>query len=226
MQNYYLYNKYYIYYTSSSSAYYITLKNGKKVEDALSEMLDNNTTNSTIKTYIDNWYNNNMTSYTSKLEDTVWCNDRSIGTLNGWNPDGGSSTSYLYFSGNNRVYSTYSPSLTCSRDIDKFTTSTSTGNGKLTNPVGLITADEIMLAGGKGGTSNSSFYLYTGSNSWWAGSPFDFYNYYAVEFDLSSGNLYYGYVNNSAAGVRPAVSLAPGTEMIGSGTVDDPYQVN
>ena len=219
-------NVYYIYYTNSSTAYYITLKNGKKVEDALSEMLDNNTTNSTIKTYIDNWYNNNMTSYTSKLEDTVWCNDRSIYTLNGWDPDGGSSTRYLYFSGRNRAYSTYSPSLTCSRDIDKFTTSTSTGNGKLTNPVGLITADEIMLAGGEGGSTNSSFYLYTGSNYWWAGSPYYFHNYYADEFVLYSGILDDYNVNNSWAGVRPAVSLAPGTEMIGSGTVDDPYQVN
>ena len=219
-------NVYYIYYTSRSYAYYITLKNGKKVEDALSEMLDYNTTDSTIKTYIDNWYNNNMTSYTSKLEDTVWCNDRSIGTLNGWNPDGGSSTSYLYFSGYNRVYSTYSPSLTCSRDIDKFTTSTSTGNGKLTNPVGLITADEIMLAGGKGGTSNSSFYLNTGSNDWWAGSPGYFGDGGAVEFNLGSGYLGYGGVGGSSAGVRPAVSLAPGTNVSGSGTVDDPYVVS
>jgi hypothetical protein len=219
-------NVYYIYYTSSSYAYYITLKNGKKVEDALSEMLDYNTTDSTIKTYIDNWYNNNMTSYTSKLEDTVWCNDRSIGTLNGWNPDGGSSTGYLYFSGHNRAYNTYSPSLTCSRDIDKFTTSTSTGNGKLTNPVGLITVDEIMLAGGKNGTSNSSFYLYTGSNYWWAGSPNSFSYGNAIEFILSSGYLLYNYVNNSSAGVRPAVSLAPGTNVSGSGTVDDPYVVS
>ena len=224
-------NVYYIYYTSSSNAYYITLKDGKKVEDALSEMLDNNTTDSTIKTYIDNWYNTNMTDYTSKLEDTVWCNDRSIGSLNGWNPDGGTTTgswtSYsLLFSGYNRVYSTYSPSLTCSRDIDKFTTSTGTGNGKLTNPVGLITTDEIMLAGGRGDTSNSSFYLYTGSNYWWAGSPGYFRDDDAGGFFLYSGTLRTVYVYYSSFGVRPAVSLAPGTNVSGSGTGDDPYVVS
>jgi hypothetical protein len=169
-------NVYYICYTSSGAAYYITLKDGKKVEDALSEMLDNNTNNSTIKTVIDNWYSTNMTGYTNKLEDTVWCNDRSIGTKNGWDPNGGvtsgnSWTIYsLLFSAYNRLYSTHSPSFTCSRNIDKFTTSTSNGNGKLDYPVGLLTADEIMLAGGKGGTSNNNYYLYTGK-SYWAGSP-------------------------------------------------------
>ena len=95
-----------------------------------------NANSSTIKTAIDNWYQSNMTSYTDKLEDTVFCNDRSISALNGWNPDGGSATAYLYFSGYNRAYSTYSPSLTCTNKNDSFTVSeTATGNGKLTYPV-------------------------------------------------------------------------------------------
>ena len=222
---------YYIYFTNSSTAYYITLKDGKKVEDALSEMLDNNTNNSKIKTVIDNWYSTNMTSYTTKLEDTVWCNDRSIGTKNGWDPNGGVTSGNwnnyaLSFSAYNRVYSTHSPSLTCSRNIDKFTTSTSNGNGKLDYPVGLLTADEIMLAGGKGGASNNSYYLYTGK-SYWAGSPYYFFDGVAFEFRVfSDGGLDGDVVTNSAPGVRPSVSLASGTEMIGSGTGDDPYVVS
>ena len=223
---------YYIYFTNSRIAYYITLKDGKKVDDALSEMLDNNTNNSAIKTVIDNWYSTNMTNYTNKLEDTAWCNDRSIGTKNGWDPNGGVTsgnwTNYaLLFSVYNRVYSTHSPSLTCSRNIDKFTTSTSNGNGKLDYPVGLLTADEIMLAGADGSfTANDSYYLYTGGY-YWAGSPFVFFDNYADEFYvISDSNLFYLNVSVSAPGVRPSVSLAPGTEMIGSGTVDDPYQVD
>ena len=222
---------YYIYYTDDSSLYYITLKDGKKVDDALSEMLDDNTNNSTIKTEIDNWYSENMTGYTTKLEDTVWCNDRSIGTKNGWDPNGGVTSGNwpnysLLFSAYNRVYSTHSPSLTCSRNIDKFTTSTSNGNGKLDYPVGLLTADEIMLAGGKGGASNNSYYLYTGK-SYWAGSPYYFFDGVAFEFRVfSDGGLDGDVVTNSAPGVRPSVSLASGTEMIGSGTGDDPYVVS
>ena len=38
-----------------------------------------------------------MTEYTTYLEDTVWCNDRSVDDLGGWNPNGGDITSYLYF---------------------------------------------------------------------------------------------------------------------------------
>ena len=220
---------YYIYYTDDSSLYYITLKDGKKIEDALSEMLDNNTNNSAIKTVIDNWYNTNMTNYTNKLEDTVWCNDRSIGTKNGWDPNGGITSgvnSNLFFSAYDRAGSIYSPSLTCSRDIDKFTTSSSNGNGKLDYPVGLLTADEIMLAGGKVRTSNNSYYLYTG-DLYWAGSPFALNYKYVFEFYVNSdGSLSGSLVVSTGPCVRPSVSLASGTEMTGSGTVDDPYIVN
>ena len=218
----------YVYYVyNSTTAYYITLENGKKVEVALSEMLTNssNENNSTIKTAIDNWYSTNMTSYTSYLEDTIYCNDRTIGTLNGWNPDGGSTTQYLQFSPYTRAYTTYAPSLTCTKN-DAFTVAeTSSGNGDLTYPVGLLTSDEITLAGGKGSTTNSTYYLYTNQN-YWAGSPDYFGIDDANEFRVSSA----GVLNNInvlfAYGVRPSVSLKPGTVLTGGdGTVSNPYVV-
>ena len=214
----------YVYYVPDETAYYITLTNGKKVEDALDEMFTN-TNDSTIKTTIDTWYASNMTSYTNKLEDTPYCNDRTIYQLNGWNPNGGSTTSYLYFNAYGRTQSPYTPSLTCNTN-DAFTVSASTGNGKLTYPVGLLTADEIMLAGGKRGTSNSTYYLYT-NRAWGSGSPYDFNDIDAYEFSvLSLGNLNYYYVTN-AFGVRPAVSLKPGTKFAsgGTGISTNPYVV-
>ena len=217
---------YYIFYLDGDVAYYITLSNGKKVEDALSEMLDYNTNDSTIKTVIDTWYSNNMTSYTNKLEDTVWCSDRSIYAKNGWDPDSKVSNYDLKFSAYNRVRNEYSPSLTCSRDIDKFTTSTSTGNGSLTYPVGIITTDEVMLAGGAFGVGNDSYYLYTESVMWFL-SPHIYVNIDAGVFaEGANGCIGYTGVGNTAweVGVRPSVSLAPGTEMSsGNGTVDSPY---
>ena len=218
----------YVYYVNSSAkAYYITLTNGKKVEDALSEMLTNssNENSSTIKTAIDTWYQTNMTSYTSMLEDTPFCNDRTIGTLNGWDPNGGSATDYLYFSPRNRAYETYTPSLTCTKN-DAFTVSeTATGNGDLIYPVGLLTSDETMLAGGKGGTANSTYYLYTGQNYWLVSANF-WYNGYASEFIVTStGNLNDGAVDDAYGG-RPVVSLKPGTGFSGGdGTGGDPYVV-
>ena len=225
---------YYIYYTNSSTMYYIELTGGKKVEGALTDMLDNNTTSSTIKGNsatsgtIDNWYKTNIEDkgYSDYLEDTVWCNDRSISQLNGWNPDGGNTRSYLYFSARDRAYTTYTPDLSCSREVDRFTVSEDNGNGSLDYPVGLLTVDEIMLAGEKGGSPNSSHYLYTGS-SWWAGSPYYLFSNHAYGFRVtSSGGLIFAGVYYSY-GVRPSVSLKPYTEISeGTGTVADPYVVD
>ena len=218
---------YYVYYThSSNGAYYITITNGKSIEQALDEMLasSSNTTSSTIKTAIDTWYSTNMTSNTSNLEDTIWCNDRSISLLNGWNPNGGDTRQYLRFSPYTRAYTTYSPSLLCPSN-DSFTVSNSNGNGALTYPVGLLTSDEIMMAGGKGGTDNSTYYLYTNQN-YWAVSPNYFYSYFASEFRVySSGALRYVGVDG-ANGARPAVSLKLGATWSGSGTSTDPYTVS
>ena len=220
-------NVYYVYYVGSDLAYYITLTDGKKVDDALDEMLDNNTNNSKIKEYIDNWYSTNMTSYTNKLEDTVWCNDRSIYSKGGWDSNGGDTTSYLYFSAHKRAWMKLrNPSLTCSRNIDKFTTNTNNGNGNLTYPVGLLTADEIMLAGGNGEDSNNSYYLYT-ENAYWVGSPYDFIFETMNEFYVRSDGKLVGYDAKTIYGVRPCISLASGTEISsGNGTVNSPYVVD
>ena len=220
---------YYIYYTGSSNgAYYITLTNGKSVGQALDEMLtsSSNATSSTIKTAIDNWYSSNMTSNTSNLEDTIWCNDRSISSLGGWNPNGGNTTSnyQLYFSSRNRAYTTYSPSLGCPSN-DSFTVSNSNGNGKLTYPVGLLTSDEIMLAGGRSGQGNSTYYLYT-NQYYWTLSPNYFSSSIANEsYIYSSGGLYLSHMSNTF-GARPAVSLKLGGTWSGSGTSTDPYTVS
>ena len=206
----------YVYYNSSGQLYYINLTDGKSVNDALNEMLSNNNinqTNSTMKTGIDAWYKRYMASYTSKLEDTIFCNDRSIKTLNGWNPDGGSVTSYLQF----KNYSLNSD-LSCTNTIDKFSLSNS--NAQLTYPVGLLTYPETYLL-------NNNNIRKTGQ-SYWLASPSSFSNdyYYAVGRNVySAGFLSNIYVYN-ARGVRPAVSLTPGTEYAsGNGSMADPYVV-
>ena len=198
-----------------------------------------NTNDSTIKGVIDTWYKNNMTSYTSQLEDTVWCNDRSI-VMDLVNSNGGFYSDYttLGYGTNATLYgpesrlgynvSNPTPTLKCAQDNDKFTVNASNGNGALTYPVGLITADEMAYAGGGYGSSNanSSFYLYTGIN-YWALSPSNFAGSGAHEFDLiSSGTLHASYVDTSR-GVRPSVSLQPGIAMTGggSGTAADPFVI-
>ena len=220
---------YYIYYTNNSRANYITLTNGKKVEDALNEMFNasnTNTTDSIIKTTLDTWYNTNLSSYTSYIEDTIYCNDRSISVLNGWNPNGGDTTKNLYFSSKTRIITNYAPSISCTRVLDSFTVSSSKGNGKLTYPVGLITADEVMYAGGKGTINNSTYYLYTNQDDYTM-SPIEF-SAGNTSFILAiNSNGYFTSFNDYVdSGVRLVVSLKS-TDVVasGNGTSTNPYVI-
>ena len=196
--------------------------------------MQTNTNNSNAKAQIDTWYASNMNTVTNKLEDTIWCNDRSMGNgnNNGWIANGGDLKTYLYYGSTER--SNYAsntstvknrPSLVCTNKNDEFTVSNGNGNQKLTYPVALLTEDEIVLAGGLAGTPNPSFYLNNGSTGYWSLSPRYFDSYYASEFRVDSGSINYAYVYNNA-GLRPSISLKPGLPVIkGTGTVTDPYVI-
>ena len=213
--------------------YYVNLTGGDGIEDALRKM-QTNTTDSNAKAKIDTWYASNMTSYTNKLEDTIWCNDRSFGdnNNNGWIANGGDLSTYLYYGAYQRsAYAANTstvknqPSLVCANKNDRFTVNNGNGNQALTYPTALLTEDEIVLAGGVAGVTNGSFYLTSGA-PWWSLSPYAFNGSYAFEFYvISLGALSDGYVRNSI-GVRPSVSLKPGTPVVsGTGTVTDPYVI-
>ena len=217
---------YYIYYAGlTTAAYYIPLSDGKTLFNVLDEMTasTSNINSSNVKNYIEEWYQNNLNGYTSFLEDTVWCNDRSIYNYNGWNKDASASVDGLYYTAYDRVGISYSPSVGCVNKKDSFTVSTTKGNGLLNYPVGLITADEAILASG-GNTS----YLYTGS-PYWTMTPSYFtqdgaHNYFFDGVGLVSALRT---VNDSSVGVRPVISLKNGIEVVdGTGTVDDPYIIN
>ena len=202
---------------------YIILTGGDGVEEALRKM-QTNTNDSNAKDKIEDWYEANMTSYTNRIEDTIYCNDRSMNNTNGWNANGGDFNEYLNYGGYLRApyNGTATPSVSCINKNDSFTWKNSNGNQKLRYPVGMITSDEMILAGGLVGTQNTTFYLNNGS-SYWSLSPYYFYSASAHEFLVYSGNVNSDYVGNSY-GLRPVVSLKPGTPVVkGSGTVDDPF---
>ena len=193
-----------------------------------------NTTNSNAKTQIDAWYAANMNTVTNKLEDTIWCNDRSVGdnNNNGWIANGGDLSTYLNygahersdFAANTSIVKNQ-PSLACANKNDRFTVSNANGNQALTYPVAMITEDEMVLAGGLAGTQNPTVYLNNGSY-YWSLSPYYFYFNDAREFYVSHGVISNGRMD-SADGLRPAVSLKLGTSVAsGTGTASDPYVIN
>ncbi len=224
----------YAFYESTGTVYYIMLSGGEDIEEAINKMKANKT-DSIAKTLIDTWYASNLNNITNKLEDTIWCNDRSMGdgNNNGWIANGGDLSTFLYYGAYQR--SNYAsntstvknePSLACVTKNDAFTVSNGKGNQKLTYPVALLTEDEMVLAGGLAGAA-STFYLYNKSN-YWSMTPSLFKaTGYASEFYLNNkGHVdYYGIVNDYY-GLRPAISIKPG-QMIktGTGTANDPYVI-
>ena len=194
-----------------------------------------NGTPSTIKTAIDNWYKTTTleTDATTKslVTDQIFCNDRSVTTSESGTPgeiSGSMSTSTTYYYGAYaRLVKNKKPKLTCTTASDKFTVNTSNGNGALTYPVGLITADEVAKAGGKFGTGNSTYYLYT-NQYYWSGSPSDIDSSgYADEFIVySSGSIGINYVVDYGIGARPVVSLSSKAKLSGNGTYSKPYTVS
>ena len=197
---------------------------------------------SDIKTFLDNWYVNytDLNKTGTKIIDQIYCNDRTASTsdvaysptnyttLTSWHSLG---IDYFY-GATGRIVTDNNPMLTCAVDSDRFTVNkiNGKGNSALTYPIGLITVDEVAMAGGKFDSSNenSSYYLYT-NQSYWLGSPNAFPGQSAREFIVrSSGNLgsvYSDYVY-SAYGVRGVVSLSPESKLLGSGTYDDVYRVS
>ncbi len=214
---------YYIYYMKSatSTAHYMTLTNGKKIEDALDEMLNYNITNSNIKTVIDNWYRDNMTNATEYIENAIYCNNRYLTNLSasGWNPSGGSLTTTLQFND----YEESNIRLTCQDKEDQFTLKVDSGgtlgygNNALTYPVGLLTGKEANLAQGDSTTN----YL-NNNDYYWLLSPHDIF----LVRDMNHGSSLNtsGSVDNSL-GARPAVSLSKKVKLSGegNGTVESPY---
>ena len=191
---------------------------------------------SDIKTYLEDWYANytDLNKTGTKITDQIYCNDRTVSTsdvaysptnyttLTSWNSTG---TNY-YYGANGRVFNNpVSPDYKCPVASDKFTTTTAKGNGKLSYPVGLITADEITFAGLPAGKTNNSFYLYTG-DYYWAGSPNGFNVGYSIEFDVVDGGYLGSDRVHSNGGVRGVVSLSSESKLLGSGTYNDVYTVN
>ena len=215
--------------TSDNSPKYVGYMYGNT--DATPEEARTNTNDSTIKTSIDNWYANNMTSYTKYLSTTaVYCNDREVGSGTY------SATQSFDFKAYDRLRTNKTPTYDCTNDNDKFTVDASTGNGKLTYPIALMTADEIAYAGGVAYENapmwyytNSSLESSTGGIDWWSLSPRSWGGSNAYSWGVygsdNPGTLFNSGVDN-LSGVRPAVSLKSCTlYSTGNGTSETPYEI-
>ena len=193
-----------------------------------------NTNNSTIKTYVDNWYKNNLTAYTKYLSnDAVYCNDRNLASGQTY-----STTKRFNYASYERLGGdTIAPTYNCTNMSDAF--SVNNTSAKLDYPVGLMSIDELSYAGGEAGTALDAPYAwyYTNANGesitgvapFWALSP-DFWDgsdsgVWGVNGSGYPGILFDIYVVDSFA-VRPSVSLSSCNLISrGDGSANNPYTV-
>ena len=192
-----------------------------------------NTNDSTIKTYIDNWYKNNLTAYTKYLSnDAVYCNDRNLASGQTY-----STTNRFDYAPYERIYTNKQPTYNCTNMSDAF--SVNNTSAKLDYPVGLMSIDELSYAGGEAGTALDAPYAWyytnvngesiTGSAPSWALSPYRWGGSLSFVWDVFGsdrpGGLHNHFVDYSIA-VRPQVSLSSCNLISrGDGSANNPYVV-
>ena len=186
-----------------------------------------NTNKSTILTNLEAWYTNNLKTYESVIDDTVWCNDKTNVTDTSYDPwsitpNGlGYAKNVTYYGATKRLVGTSGsaggtgPSLKCNGELSK-----------INSKVGLITADELAFAGYASLLENTTTYLQENATDtyWWSLSPYYFRGGRAFVWYVNGSSGYFGdgYVRD-ASGVRPSISLKSTTNVTGNGTSEDPY---
>jgi len=182
-----------------------------------------NTTSSTIKGILDTWYNNNIVK--NGFKDYVdgnagFCGDRRVSSGTG---GGTSSTDYQPYT---RI-SNSSPSLSCNKNDIYTTDEFELGNGALTYPIGLISADEAMFAGiPNWNSSNSNNYLYTGQH-YWTMSPYSYNGITgAYVFIVWSDGYLLSNGVSFTHGVRPVINLKSAIAITGSGSKTNPFKLS
>ncbi len=189
-----------------------------------------NTNNSTILTNLETWYTNNLKTYESVIDNSVWCNDKTNVTdtsYDPWNitPNGlGYAKNLTYYGATQRLVGTSGSaggrgqSLKCNGELSK-----------INSKIGLITSDELALAGYAYAKNNTTTYLQENATDvwWWSLSPYYFNGSYAYVWVVGGSNGYFDYSNvSNTKGVRPSISLKPSTNVTGNGTSEKPYVVN
>ena len=190
-----------------------------------------NTNKSTILINLETWYTNNLKTYESVIDDTVWCNDKTNVTDTSYNPWGysnvtglGYGTNVTYYGATQRLVGTSGsaggtgPSLKCNGELSK-----------INSKVGLITADELAYAGYAYAKNNTTTYLQENATDtyWWSLSPNGFIGVSAIVWRVVGSHGGFGDSGvSSTDGVRPSISLKSTTNVTGDGTSEKPYIVN
>lgn len=182
-----------------------------------------NVKKSTSLTNLETWYKARLEPYNDKLADVIWCNDKKTAS---------SSTSSVDFAINKRMKT--GPSMVCNYDnlggnLNKYTVNdTVNGNGDLTYPIGLLTADELIFAGGAASGDMGSTYLtknISANSGIWTMTPIGwYYNDGNTHVAFNAENIIISYTSSHYY-LRPSIALKGNVSVSGSGSASDPFVV-
>ena len=157
---------------------------------------------SKMETYLLDWFDLNLSDYTDYIANTKFCNDV--------NHD----ESYTYNS-YTRIMTNQIPTLNCLGE-------------EITHNIGILTIDEVILAGANIENSNTEYYLHNQDiiNSWYTMSGAKGSDTYLNMFMITQNGEVETDVNgNLYRSVRPVINLVKNIEMTGTGSIDDPYRM-
>lgn len=176
----------------------------------LKYIYNNETINNDINNHLGIWYQNNIinTGLDQYTEEMTLCNDTYY-TVSGY---------HTYFNPYNRLVLQKTPTLTCAATNADF-------GGAYTQKVGLITADEVVLAGGMFNADNPSYYLNNGE-TYFTMSPLEYYNYNSYIAAVTSTGSLAGAFPNTQFGIRPVILLNSSVTVSGEGTIGNPYTID
>ena len=163
-----------------------------------------NEIDSTVKQIIDQWYENNLLNFSNYLDvEAGFCGDR---TLTLYDRENSSTSTFKCIDVENDLYTVSSAMI---------------GNKALEYPIGMISADEVILAGIDGDYTSELHFL-NSDITYWTMTPYTYFNLFLVSED---GRRSQNSLSTADIGVRPVVNLRSDIEIIGSGTSSDPYVV-
>lgn len=166
--------------------------------------------NNDINNHLITWYKNNIanTAFDSQVVSYNFCNDASY-KMSGKNAS---------FSAENRLTDEVKPIMSCPAKSGDF-------GGVYNQKVGLITADEVVLAGGSYETNNYNYYLFNGT-TFFTSTPSDFTSNNAYVFAVTNTGSLDKVKTDSVNGMRPVINISGELTYDGSGTQNNPYIIN
>ena len=160
--------------------------------------------NSNVKTYLANWYQENLLPYEKFISTQKACDNYQF-----------TGTEEFVFQSSQRLLVNHNPTFNCL-------------GTKIGSKIYLITADEVEHAGGLPGVVNTNYYLYNGSinDSSWTMTPSKGNNNEFYPFTISTnGSLEDSNAGNIKRSVRPVINIVKDVSVTGKGTISEPYEI-